>query len=93
MNVKLMFLDCPGYLDEACTAICGLPAEVQCRWVDTSSSGPLESAKIQCPRGHWFSGTISALTWPKRRGNQSSDAVDALRPDAVLPARPEHGGD
>jgi hypothetical protein len=28
-----------------------------------STSGPLESAMIRCPAGHWFNGPIEFLTW------------------------------
>jgi hypothetical protein len=27
-----------------------------------STDGPLESAKIRCPRGHFFNGPVEALT-------------------------------
>jgi hypothetical protein len=32
-----------------------------------STDGPLASAKIRCPRGHWFNGPIEFLTWKKHR--------------------------
>jgi hypothetical protein len=57
-----MFLDCPAYLDRHGTLRCGLPAEVEYRYAARSSGGPLESAKIRCPRGHWFNGPIELLT-------------------------------
>ncbi len=57
-----MFVDCPAYLDKHGAARCGLPAEVECRYTVRSSDGPLESAKIRCPRGHWFNGPIESLT-------------------------------
>ena len=59
-----MFLDCPAYEDADGTNRCGLPAEVQYRYVVRSSDGPLESAKIRCPRGHWFNGPIEFLIIP-----------------------------
>jgi hypothetical protein len=58
-----MFLDCPAYTDHECTARCGLPAEVICRFTMNSSDGPLDSAKIRCPAGHWFNAPIEFLTW------------------------------
>ena len=58
----MMFLDCPAYLDQDGAARCGLPAEVM-RWFTMGSTdGPLESAMIRCPAGHWFNGPIEVLT-------------------------------
>jgi hypothetical protein len=31
-----------------------------------STDGPLESATIRCPRGHFFNGPIEFLTYEKR---------------------------
>jgi hypothetical protein len=62
MDSGVMFLDCPAYMDKHGTARCGLPAAVAYRYMVISIDGPLESAKIQCPRGHWFNGPIEALT-------------------------------
>ena len=59
-----MFMDCPAYLDRHGALRCGLPAEVEYRYAVGSSDGPLESAKIRCPRGHWFNGPIESLTCP-----------------------------
>jgi hypothetical protein len=61
----MMFLDCPAYLDQTGSVRCGLPAEVQSRYTVSSTDGPLESARIRCPRGHWFNGPIEFLTWNK----------------------------
>ena len=58
----MIFLDCPAYLDDEGAARCGLPAEVRCRFTMRSSGGPVESAMIRCPAGHWFSGPIESLT-------------------------------
>ena len=58
-----MFLDCPAYLDEEGAIRCGLPAEVRCRFTMRSTDGPIESAMIRCPAGHWFNGAIESLTW------------------------------
>ena len=59
----MMFLDCPAYLDQKGVVRCGLPAEVRCRFIMRSTDGPIESAMIRCPAGHWFNGPIEALTW------------------------------
>src|SRR5579875_2707824 len=39
-----------------------LPAEVEYEYTMSSTGGTLDSAKIRCPRGHWFNGPIDALT-------------------------------
>jgi hypothetical protein len=65
MNTDLTFLDCPAYMDEQGTARCGLPASVEYRYTVMSTGGPLESAKIRCPRGHFLDGPIEFLTWGK----------------------------
>ncbi len=52
METRVTFIDCPT---------CGLPAEVEHRYTVTSTDGPLESAKIRCPRGHWFNGPLESL--------------------------------
>jgi hypothetical protein len=75
----MMFLDCPTYLDEEGAVRCGLPAEVTCRFTMRSTGGPLESAMIRCPAGHWFNGPIESLTW------QNSHKHDGGKP-AVAPA-------
>ena len=60
-----MFLDCPAYMDSSSAARCGLPAEVEYRYTMRSTDGPLESAKIRCPRGHCFNGPLESLLWDK----------------------------
>lgn len=65
MKTGVMFLDCPAYLDKHGAVRCGLPAEVECRYGAESTDGPLECAKVRCPRGHGFNGTIESLTWRK----------------------------
>jgi hypothetical protein len=70
-----MFLDCPAYLDAAGASRCALPAEVEYRYVQASTDGPLESAKIRCPAGHWFNGPIEFLTWAKARAARTSRPV------------------
>ena len=89
------FLDCPAYLDHAGTVRCGLPAEVRCRFTMRSTDGPLESAMIRCPAGHYFSGSIESLTrdsadqhGPGTAGARSRDGAGGLAP-RVRPAEPE----
>src|ERR1700691_832198 len=65
MDTSVTFLDCPAYLDEHGAARCGLPASVEYRYTAESTDGPSESAKIRCPRGHCFNGSIESLTWRK----------------------------
>jgi hypothetical protein len=66
MDSFVMFLDCPAYMDKTGSVRCGLPAEVQGRYTMRSTDGPLESAKIRCPRGHFFNGPIESLTLGER---------------------------
>jgi hypothetical protein len=61
METSVMFVDCPAYLDDRGATRCGLPAVVADRYVMTSTDGPLESARIRCPRGHWFNGPLESL--------------------------------
>ena len=82
----MMFLDCPAYLDQDGTVRCGLPTEVRYRFIMRSSDGPLESAMIRCPAGHWFSGPIGSLTWdsknehdPGTAGARSGAGHDSLQ--------------
>jgi hypothetical protein len=82
-----MFLDCPAYMDKDGAARCGLPAAVEYRYTVTSTDGPMESAKIRCPRGHCFNGPIELLTWDKaapmaRRAPGLRDRGAAGRPAA-----------
>ncbi len=62
MDASVVFLDCPAYMNKRGTSRCGLPAEVEYLYSMTSTDGPLQSAKIRCPRGHSFNGPIEALT-------------------------------
>ena len=87
----MMFLDCPAYVDRHGQQRCGLPAEVEYRYELGSSDGPLASAKIRCPRGHWFNGPLESLTClspsaaaPAERAGQ---AGRERRPAAEEPAR------
>jgi hypothetical protein len=87
MEMHLTFLDCPEYMDNWGTVRCALPAEIECRYTVGSTDGPLESAKIRCPRGHWFNGTIESLTWPKECGPAIARKVGTLSADTRPPAR------
>jgi hypothetical protein len=79
----MMFLDCPEYLDPRGAVRCGLPAEVETRYVIGSTDGPLESLRIRCPRGHWFNGPVESLTWDKREPAAPSGGQHATRPWAA----------
>jgi hypothetical protein len=61
MGSSMMFLDCPAYLDQEGTVRCGLPAEVQYRYIMESSDRPVESVMTRCPSGHCFKGPIEFL--------------------------------
>jgi hypothetical protein len=63
METIVMFVDCPGYMDPDGAVRCGLPAVVADRYTVTSTDGPLESARIRCPRGHYFNGPLESLAW------------------------------
>jgi hypothetical protein len=64
MHANVMFLDCPAHMDDDGAVRCGLPAAVEYWYAVESTSGPLESAKIRCPRGHGFNGPVEFLTVP-----------------------------
>jgi hypothetical protein len=83
METSVEFLDCPAYMDRRGAVRCGLPAEVESRYTARSSDGPLESAKIRCPLGHWFNGPIEFLTWDKHSGAAVPHAVEAQRRGAT----------
>jgi hypothetical protein len=59
-----MLVDCPAFLGSDGAARCGRPAEMEARYTVGSTDGPLESARIRCPRGHWFNGAIESLNGP-----------------------------
>jgi len=65
MEASVMFLDCPAYMDRHGADRCGLPAAVEYRYLVSSTDGPMESARIRCPRGHCFNGPLESLTWEK----------------------------
>jgi hypothetical protein len=71
----MVFFDCPAYLEGEVTERYGLPAQVRSRFTMRSTSGPLESAMIRCPSGHWFNAPIEFLTWKKALGHPASGTV------------------
>ena len=81
----MVFLDCPAWLDQDGTVRCGLPAEVRWRYTMCSTGGPLESAMIRCPAGHWFNGPIEFLAW------ESSDKHPQGLAGAAAMPRGRHG--
>jgi hypothetical protein len=83
MDSDEMFLDCPAYMDAQGATRCGLPAEVEYWYAVASTDGPLESAKIRCPRGHWFNGPLESLTC----GPQPPTAGHPTWSPATRPAR------
>jgi hypothetical protein len=87
MTTSVMFLDCPAYMDRHGAARCGLPAAVEYLYTVKSTDGPLESAKIRCPRGHCFNGPLEALTWEKDRSAAVS-AEPGIRSQDVTARRP-----
>lgn len=83
----MIFMDCPAYMDGHGAVRCGLPAELEHRYAVQSSDGPVESAKIRCPRGHWFNGPLESLTWDKRTSVTGLGAPSQKQNFTLLPAR------
>ena len=90
----MMFLDCPAYLDHEGALRCGLPAEVRCRFTMRSTDGPVESAMIRCPAGHYFCGAIESLTWDgKDKHDPGPAAVSRAGRDSLQRGHDgRHGG-
>jgi hypothetical protein len=65
MEREVTYMDCPEYKDAQGDVRCGLPAEVEHRYTMDSTNGPIESALIRCPLGHWFSGPVESLRWER----------------------------
>jgi hypothetical protein len=88
MDASMMFLDCPAYMDRNGAARCGLPAAVECRYTVNSTDGPLESAMIRCPRGHFFNGPVESLLWDKAAapasGPDDGRGKDRIRGHGVI---------
>jgi hypothetical protein len=80
MDGSMTFLDCPAYLDDRGDVRCGLPAGVEYRFVVESTDGPLESAKIRCPNGHWFNAPLESLIW-RRDPDPAAPERPKARPD------------
>jgi len=66
-----MLVDCPAFLSRDGAVRCRLPAEVETWYTIGSTDGPLEGARIRCPRGHWFNGSIEALSAAGSRWTRS----------------------
>lgn len=81
----MMFLDCPAYLDPGGAVRCGLPAEVRCLFTMQSADGPVDSAMIRCPAGHWFTGPIGSLIPPStgQRDRGTAAVASSVRPDTL----------
>ena len=62
MDGRATLVDCPAFVGRDGAVRCGLPAEVEMWYTIGSTDGPLEGARIRCPRGHWFNGLIEALS-------------------------------
>ena len=75
MDGQAMLVDCPAFLGRDGAVRCGLPAEVETRYTIGSTDGPLEGARIRCPRGHWFNGPIEALSATGSRRTRSSSSA------------------
>ena len=54
MQTSVMFVDCPAHTGNSGSVRCGLPAEVEDWHTMRSTDGPLQSARVRCPRGHWL---------------------------------------
>src|SRR5690242_2599196 len=101
MEAKMMFVDCPGWPDEDGAVRCGLPAEVSRRYTMPSTGGPVESAMIRCPAGHWFNGPLEFLTWdssrkhasgmPERFQGSGRDAAEAAPSEPEIAAAAQAG--
>jgi len=67
MDGQAMLVDCPAFLGHDGAVRCGLPAEVEAWYTIGSTDGPLDGARIRCPRGHWFNGLREALSTTESR--------------------------
>lgn len=76
MEREVTYMDCPAYKDAQGHVRCGLPAEVEQRYTMDSTDGPLESALIRCPLGHWFNGPVESLRWERPGSKSESEAAD-----------------
>jgi len=83
METSVIFVDCPGYTDKRGTARCGLPAVVEDRYTMNSTDGPLVSARIRCPQGHFFNGPLESLTWAEAAQPPNAHDAQAVHLDAM----------
>jgi hypothetical protein len=74
-------------MDKSGSVRCGLPAEVEGRYLMSSTDGPLESARIRCPRGHWFNGPVESLTLDED-ASAAGQAISRIKGAAGRPPRP-----
>jgi hypothetical protein len=75
-------------MNQTGSARCGLPAEVQGRYTMRSTDGPLESARIRCPRGHFFNGPVESLTLGERTDTAAErEAIARLKDVSRRPGR------
>jgi hypothetical protein len=88
MEGKTRFLDCPAHLGTGGTARCGLPAEVEARYILRSTGGPVECARIWCLRGHWFNGPIESLATPAPAAVGTESAASVLLPPLTVHTEP-----
>lgn len=89
----MMFVDCPAYLDQDGAARCGLPPRSGARTSCAPPAGPLESAMIRCPAGHWFNGPIESLTWESTDNHDPAAAAAGSRADRDSLPGTQDGGD
>ncbi len=87
MGASVMFFDCPAFMDKSGSVRCGLPAEVEGRYLMSSTDGPLESARIRCPRGHFFNGPVESLTLD-RDTCVAGEAISRIKGAALRPPGP-----
>jgi hypothetical protein len=48
---------------------------VEYQYTMRSTDGPLESAKIRCPRGHCFNGPLESLLWDQALASASQPRI------------------
>ena len=87
MDDQAMLVDCPAFLGRDGTVRCGLPAEVEMWYTIGSTDGPLEGARIRCPRDHWFNGLIEALS---ATGSRRTRAVRSAEGRELSRTGPHH---
>jgi hypothetical protein len=68
-----------------------LLGEVRCRFTMHSTDGPLESAMIKCPAGHYFCGAIESLTW-RGKGEHDPGNAAAISRAGCDSVQGSHGG-